>query len=92
MKYNIYDQSGEHIGTCCVQGMEQAQDFAQGLTFVPVDEDTQAQQNELAGDSEAFTPIIAPEHEESAKNLILALAIGGSLCIVAFIGHLLGLN
>ena len=38
MKYNIYDQSGEHIGTCCVQGMEQAQDFAQGLSFVPVGE------------------------------------------------------
>ena len=92
MKYNIYDQSGEHIGTCCVQGMEQAQDFAQGLTFVPAEEDTQAQQSELVGDSEAFQPIIAPEHEESAKNLILALAIGGGLCIVALIGHILGLN
>jgi hypothetical protein len=92
MKYNIYDQSGERIGTCCVQGMEQAQDFAQGLTFVPVEEDTQAQQSELLGDSEAFQPIIAPEHEESTKNLILALVIGGGLCILALIGHLIGLN
>ena len=92
MKYNIYDQSGEHIGTCCVQGMEQAHDFAQGLSFIPADEDTQAQQSELVGDSEAFQPIIAPEHEESAKNFILAVAIGGSLCIVALIGHILGLN
>jgi len=91
MKYNIY-HNGEHIGTCCVQGMEQAQDFAQGLSFVPVEEDTQAQQSELVGDSEAFQPIIAPEHEESVKNFILSVAIGGSLCIVALIGHILGLN
>jgi len=61
------------------------------LEFIPADEDTQAQQSELVGDSEAFQPIIAPEHEESAKNFILAVAIGGSLCIVAFIGHILGI-
>jgi len=91
MKYTIY-HNGEYIGTCCVQGMEQARDFAQGLSFIPVEEDTQTQQSELVRDSEAFQPIIAPEHEESVKNLILALAIGGGLCIFALIGHLLGLN
>jgi len=99
MKYNIY-HNGEHIGTCCIQGMEQAQDFAQGLTFIPAEEDTQPEENELArqilANAEALEkrdqPLIAPEHEESAKNFILAVAIGGSLCIVALIGHILGLN
>jgi len=34
--------------------MEQAQDFAQGLTFVSVEEDTQAQQSELVGQVMGF--------------------------------------
>ena len=99
MKYTIY-HNGEHIGTCCVQGMEQARDFAQGLSFVPVDEDTQPEENELArqilANAEALEkrdqPLIAPEHEESARNLVCSLAIGGTIVLIALIGHILGLN
>lgn len=91
MTYNIY-HNGELIGTCCVQGMEQVRCMISDLEFVPVDEDTQSQQSELVGDSEAFTPIIAPEHEESAKNLILALAIGGIFLSLALVSHIVGLN
>jgi len=72
VKYNIYDQSGEHIGTCCVQGMEQAQDFAQGLTFVPVEEDTQAQQSELVGDVMGFNESLL-----ALDDCLAACGIGG---------------
>jgi len=72
MKYNIYDQSGEHIGTCCVQGMERLQDIQQGLTFVSVEEDTQAQQSELLGQVMGFN-----ESLRALDDCLAACGIGG---------------
>ena len=71
LMYNIY-HNGEHIGNCCVQGMEQARCMISDLEFVPVEEDTQAQQSELLGQVMGFN-----ESLRALDDCLAACGIGG---------------
>ena len=76
--YNIYSntiEGREHVGTCNSRAKEALEAAYQGLEFEGIDTED--------------LPIIHKSKQDSAKNLIFALAIGGTGLLLALVIELI---